>query len=76
MSGITLTEAQNHLQFWLTADRKLSRGEVSRVADQRLDRAPGETVAERIDYWQRMVNRLSRSSGDIGPVAAFSGSKI
>ena len=76
MAGITLQDARNHLAFWLAADRKLSRGEVIRTGDQRMDRSGGETVQERIDYWQRMVNRLSNTGPFIGRQASFPESKI
>ena len=61
MASIEIAEAEKHLAVWLEASRKLARGEVARVGDQRLDRANWEQVQGAINYWRRVIADLKRA---------------
>ena len=59
---MTLTEAQQHLQAWLVADLALAEGKELRIGSRTLTRVDAAEVKERIQYWQREVNRLLGTS--------------
>lgn len=73
---MTLAEAQAQLTAWQNASLKLARGQVARVADQRLDRADWDQVQKAIAYWQGIVNQLSTGSALGVKYAAFPRGRI
>ena len=60
MSGITLVEAEAHLQTWLTAEIEIATSQSYRIGTRTLTRADLKEVRESIKYWQNLISQLSR----------------
>ena len=54
-----LTEAQEHLQAWLEADKDVATGQSYKMGDQTLTRADVSAIRKQIQFWSNEVNRLS-----------------
>jgi hypothetical protein len=65
MAEWTLTEAQQHLDDWLAAERALATGQSYNMNGYSLTRADLQTVRDRINFWRAEVARLTtgRKSG-------------
>jgi hypothetical protein len=74
MSAITLVQAQAKLQVWMDADDALALGQSYQIeisgTRRSLTRADAAMVQERLNYWQRMVNRLART-GSTAPTVRY-----
>lgn len=60
-----VTTAQQHLDQWLAADLAVSTGQSYTKGDRSLTRANAEEITNQINYWQGVVNQLSRAAGGI-----------
>jgi hypothetical protein len=60
MPGITLEQAQKHLNLWLEAETEIATSQSYRIGSRTLYRADLRQVREQIIYWQNKVNQLSR----------------
>lgn len=64
MAGITLAQAEAKLTAWLTAEEALQTAQSYELQGGiRVTRADLDQIAQRIDYWNRQVQTLSRGSG-------------
>ena len=61
MAGITLQQAEKHLQIWLEAEKEIATSQSYRIGTRTLYRADLRQVREQIRYWQNLVDQLSRS---------------
>ena len=62
--GITLQQAQAHLDTWLAADTAVSSGQVVEINGRHLTKVNAREIRENINYWENKVNRFSR--GGVG----------
>lgn len=62
MAGITLAQAQTHLDSWLAADVAVSSNQAYTNGSRTLTRADAAEIRTNIDYWQAKVNELTASS--------------
>jgi hypothetical protein len=60
MAGITLAQAEAKLTEWMSADTAVSTGQEYSIAGRSLTRANAKEIRDNIDYWNTMVQRLSR----------------
>lgn len=61
MAGITLEQAQAKLDGWIKAEEELQVSQSYRLPDGRqVTKADLGEIGRRIEYWNRMVIRLSR----------------
>lgn len=65
MAGVTLAQAQAHLDAWLAADLALTTSQSYTIHNRTLTRADAREVRENIAYWEQRVNKLTR--GSTGP---------
>jgi hypothetical protein len=72
-SGITLSQAQEHLDAWLAADLAVSRGQSYMIGTRRLDRTHAQEIRNNVDYWETKVKQLSRSGQGIRIVRGIVG---
>lgn len=56
--GISLDEAQDHLEEWLAAEMEITTHQSYRLRDQTLTMADLGEVRREIDYWRGMVAEL------------------
>lgn len=54
-----LEEARIHLEAWKAADLAVASGKSYRIGSRQLLRADVAEIRERINYWQKQVNKLS-----------------
>jgi len=71
MTGITLADAQAHLDEWLAADLAVAKGQAYSIGGRSLSRADAATIRENIEFWDRQVKRLSR-----GGIKVFGGTPV
>jgi len=60
MAAITLQQAQQHLDEWLTADSAVAKGQAYQIGGRTLTRADAEEIRENLRFWMGLVNLLSR----------------
>ena len=60
MAGITLTDAQTHLDEWMAADIAVAKGQSYTIGGRSLTRANAAEIRANIDYWDGKVTRLTR----------------
>lgn len=65
MAGITLAQAQAHLDAWMAADLAVAQGQSYTIGSRTLTRAQAKEISENIMRWQRWVQLLSRGLGGI-----------
>ncbi len=58
MSGITLKDAQKHLDAWLKAELELTSHQSYTIGSRSLTKANLKEVREQIKFWQNQVARL------------------
>lgn len=63
MAGITLAQAQSNLDQWLTAQATVSVEKSVSIEGRTVTYHDLEMITKMVDYWNRMVLRLSRGSG-------------
>lgn len=56
--GITLEQAQNHLEMWMEAELDVTTSQSYQLGSRTLTRADLKEIRETIDYWQKKVNDL------------------
>ncbi|MCB9993112.1 MAG: hypothetical protein H6873_05595 [Hyphomicrobiaceae bacterium] len=67
MAGITIDQAQSHLDLWLAADEAVATGqefeiETANGGRRKLRRADAAEIRNRIDYWNGKVEQLTRQA--------------
>jgi hypothetical protein len=60
MAGLTLGQAEQHLNEWLSADSAVARGQAYSLGGRTFTRADAREIRENIRYWQQMVKQLAR----------------
>lgn len=63
MAGITIAQAQAHLDAWLAADLAVASGQSYTIGSRTLHRADSAEIKANIGYWERRVQTLSRGGG-------------
>jgi hypothetical protein len=64
MPGITVAQAQEHLDAYLAAEIKVLAGQSYEIAGRKLTRADLAEIRAGIDTWnERLANLSSRASG-------------
>ena len=71
MAGITLTQAEAKLTLWMDAEDKVASGPSYSIQGRSLTRADLGMIGERIDRWERKVQRLTR-----GGIRVFGGTPV
>lgn len=71
MPGITLAQAEAKLTLWMDAEDKVASGQSYSIQGRSLTRADLGMIGERIDRWERKVQRLTR-----GGIRVFGGTPI
>ncbi|MBS0364913.1 MAG: hypothetical protein JSR67_03705 [Proteobacteria bacterium] len=61
--AITLAQAQAGLSAWLTADLAVAQGQSYSIAGRSLTRANAQEITQKIQYYDRLCQRLSGSGG-------------
>jgi hypothetical protein len=61
MAGLTLTQAEQHLNEWLSADSAVAKGQAYSLGGRTFTRADAREIRENLRYWQQMVKQLGRS---------------
>lgn len=59
--GITLKEAQQHLDMWLNAESEIATSQSYTIGSRSLTRANLKEVREQIKYWQNKVEKLEKA---------------
>lgn len=62
MAGITLKQAQCHLDAWLKAELEISTSQSYKIGTRSLTRADLKEVREQIKFWQNKVTALENAS--------------
>lgn len=65
VAAFSLAEAQAKLAEWKTAETKVAEGQAYIIAGRSMTRADLAAIAERIEYYAQMVNKLERPGGGI-----------
>jgi hypothetical protein len=60
MAGITLTQAQAHLDAWMAADLAVATGQSYSIAGRSLTRANAAEINKNIEKWEAKVKSLTR----------------
>jgi hypothetical protein len=60
MAGLTLSQAEQHLNEWLSADSAVAKGQAYSLGGRTFTRADAREIRENIRYWQQLVKQLSR----------------
>jgi hypothetical protein len=60
MAGLTLAQAEQHLNEWLTADSAVAKGQAYSLGGRTFTRADAQQIRENLRYWQQMVKQLAR----------------
>lgn len=60
MAGLTLSQAEAKLALWMAADDAVATGQSYSISGRSLTRADAAIIGEKIEYWNRQVQRLSR----------------
>ena len=63
--ALTLVQARAHRDAWLAADLACAAGQSYSIGNRSLTRTNSQEIAERLSYWQGMVDQLEsgRSAG-------------
>ncbi len=60
MSGLTLAQAEQHLNEWLSADSAVAKGQAYSLGGRTFTRTDAKEVRENLRFWQQMVKQLER----------------
>lgn len=63
MAGITLSQAQLHLDAWMAADIAVAQGQSYTIGSRTLHRANSREIRDNVNYWQRYVLNLQAGRG-------------
>lgn len=63
MAGITLAQAQAHLDAWMAADLAVASGQSYTIGSRTLHRANSREIRDNIALWRREVFNLTRGGG-------------
>jgi|GEM_PF-2888232 len=63
MAGITAAMAQTQLDHWISISTSIGANKSVTIDDRVFTKHDLSQVTEQIDYWNRMLCRLSRGSG-------------
>lgn len=66
MAGITLTDAQKHLDIWLEAETEIATSQSYTIGTRSLTRANLKEVREQIKFWQNKVAQLENEAVNKG----------
>lgn len=66
-----LATAQTHLDGWLTVEAALRSGQSYQLPEVGVTRVDARTVIQRIEYWQRIVDRYTASAAGSNSPAAL-----
>lgn len=61
MAGITLQQAEEHLQVWLQAEIEISTSQSYKIGTRSLTRADLKEVREQIKFWQNKVSEIENT---------------
>ena len=64
--GITLKEAQQHLEMWLNAESEIATSQSYTIGTRSLTRANLKEVRDQIKFWQNKVAELERAETQRG----------
>jgi hypothetical protein len=71
MAGLTLAQAEQHLNEWLSADSAVAKGQAYSLGGRTFTRADAREIRENLRYWQQMVKQLAsggvRTRGAVAP---------
>jgi hypothetical protein len=71
MAGITLKQAQIHLDAWLKAELEITTSQSYKIGTRSLTRADLAQVREQIKYWQEKVTALENAAKGRGRNRVF-----
>jgi hypothetical protein len=60
MAGLTLSQAEQHLNEWLDADSAVAKGQAYSLGGRTFTRADAREIRENLRYWQHIVKQLAR----------------
>lgn len=60
MAGMTLKQAQKHLDIWLAAELEIATSQSYKIGTRTLTRADLKEVRNQIKFWEDKVDHLSR----------------
>jgi len=63
MAGVTLAQAQTALTDWINADASVATGQSYTIGSRSLTRANAQEITEKIKFWSRYCDKLTRGSG-------------
>ncbi len=69
--GITLKEAQQHLEMWLNAESEIATSQSYTIGTRSLTRADLKEVRDQIKFWQNKVAELERAETQKGRNRAY-----
>lgn len=69
--GITLKEAQQHLEMWLNAESEIATSQSYTIGTRSLTRANLKEVRDQIKFWQNKVAELERTESRKGRNRAY-----
>lgn len=73
MAGITLAQAQTHLDAWMAADLAVAKNQSYTIGARTYTRADAKEIAQNVERWQSWVNRLSSGRGGMRVTYAVTG---
>lgn len=64
--GITLKQAQQHLEMWLNAEEEIATSQSYTIGTRTLTRANLKEVRDQIKFWQSKVDNLEKAAAGKG----------
>lgn len=64
--GITLKQAQQHLEMWLNAEEEIATSQSYTIGTRTLTRANLKEVRDQIKFWQGKVDDLEKAAAGKG----------
>lgn len=64
--GITLKQAQQHLEMWLNAEEEIATSQSYTIGTRTLTRANLKEVRDQIKFWQSKVDNLGKAAAGKG----------
>lgn len=69
--GITLKQAQQHLELWLKAEEEIATSQSYTIGTRTLTRANLKEVRDQIKFWQGKVDGLEKAAAGKGRNRAY-----
>lgn len=69
--GITLKQAQQHLEMWLKAEEEIATSQSYTIGTRTLTRANLKEVRDQIKFWQGKVDGLEKATAGKGRNRAY-----